>query len=855
MQPNAATQIGLPLVVVLVLLALARVLGKLLGDSVKLDIGQAGQDKLLAALRGPWMVDEDAEQRLMTELIRSLSSSGRRRAVVIDGIDRMHPRSQQLVLEYAAPGSDWPGGVELWIVLERARTGAMTEELRRQGNTRTVGETRRYYLRLLDRAAKRRLVERVVPGPVGRDDPRLKQIVVTDVRDGRRADFEAAIEEIRQRLGEADIGVARAFGLLALAAAVGDPPRVTADTFENLAQDTDPVSSPAGAALSRWFGKEADEPVAVRGAFAAVATHLGGLLDGEASGSGGLVVDALYADAFTQGRFRKQGIRSLDGGHAFWALYHHEELRRRPSALTADRLRAHVAAIQQPWPLVKDQPLAIGPLREAAEAAAAACLSYSLPEASVPVEKANLMTPRKSDGATRRGAEHVLDLGWAVNALSGERDVLGTIASLRSALDPPVVPDEDRDPLVDLYVQTRLCDQTRVDLDPSRTDPVTDHARARAAWLGMIVTDILPPFGVLGPSRLGPMAGARLDAWTAPAKLAERVLGRLDEPLRRWELTLDLSTLSIALWTSSLASGRMGVDGPPLEAAFERVDQLAAIHLDEDAATDFPIAGLLLELYVVIGVCADVLAAEQPDDALGELAERALAALGDKEKRSPRDRLHRHLDDLHLMWHNLDADELAELSALMRCQLGIVDAVEDDVDDSADFFIGLGRSESREVHALYGCLLRAGAAHNADSRERCAQFLREAAIVGIDAGLGTELVRELCLLALARGHRYRHDMTPLVKTLLWGDESPGRKHETGILELVDSDDLSRFALTLLNGLPTGTDPDLLSEVVASVRRQATDNGDVTEIEQLEHTIALDLLRRRLAHPAHGRRAR
>ena len=564
------------------------------------------------------------------------------------------------------------------------------------------------------------------------------------------------------------------------------------------------------------------------------------MLDDEADA---LVVDKLYADAFSHGNFRKQGILSLDLGHAFWALLHAAQFERKPDALTADRLTAHVVAIQQPWLLERHGVAFTDALLKAFMTSAGAVLSYSLPGASAAVERANLILKRPFDAARRAHAEGVRELGWAVHALTGERAVLGSIASLGG----PFADDADSEPLAKLYVETRIV-ADRVDLARGTHSerPVGDFATARASWFALTAARATP--SLLLEVFPGPVERSAGAASAAPEAIAARLLARLGDAAHatNWELALDLASLTTVLWCATIQALRGEGKPPPLQAAFEQVYE----RLDDRETVDFPVQGLIHESLVVIGVCADLLSAE--DAKLRELPPRVLGAVRDTDRGTPSTRLRRHFDDLHLMWRNLEFDDLAETAALRRSELGTVVVDDDGLDEATDCLIGLGNSESGDIYALQAFLLRAAAAREAGSKHRYAYFLREAALVAMeprnagpqarDAAMGEGLIRELCVRALRHGHRYVIDMTPIVNRLIWGGAAPARRNETSFLRDLEAFDVPDFALMLLNGVPSAADPALVEELLQAIRRRV-DNIRREDRANVDVTIALDALRR------------
>jgi hypothetical protein len=243
----------------------------------------------------------------------------------------------------------------------------------------------------------------------------------------------------------------------------------------------------------------------------------------------------------------------------------------------------------------------------------------------------------------------------------------------------------------------------------------------------------------------------------------------------------------LAALCHALATRHGVLDGRTVDLAAARAlaAEQARRRAGRTARTSFLVDGLLRQVDVTIRAGAAAL-----DGAGGGTYEQTLRATFEE------------LEELHVMWHNLELYELADVTALTRNALGVLtgrrmSAVTHGA-DVADYLVGISGTDARPMHRVQAELL-VGAARVAHSTYKAAVPLVEAASVAITAGLGNRLAFELCSVVAehtSASREERHDV--LLGYLL----DPAHDHP-GLFDAPDAD-VDKLGIRYFNCITDGT---------------------------------------------------
>jgi hypothetical protein len=753
--------------------------------------------------------DSDLERRFQRELLRALAKGRRNCAVVVDDFGVMRRRTRE-VIENHLKGPSKRGPEELWMVFERgSRPSRAARRARRQTSAPYIAQlsldasfqTWQCRQQPLSLEEKRRVVRRLSPGPVLRENPRLRYRGVADV--ARDVSDEAAAHEVREQLVDAEPIAVRGFALLAFAAVVPDPADLRqTDLMSVLPNSSSSSGAPPARLLLDWFPEDWRKQAAIQDALDLTVEELEPLFE-EHPHKGNphkgnprkrnprkghlrkahdrsVEVTPAYADALA-GSYRQlrkdHGLPSADGAHAFWALYWHRRLSSSQgwSATVAERTITHIRALREPAQMRnRCQPQVVRALCEAAIAAIEASLALCVPgivgdfEAEDEeaeeldhswsdhglIDRAYLLLAGQSSEADGRLMDRLLDTAWTAYMLTGNGGLLETISALAAERGIEAPP---RDRLVDVYLETVPRDgDAPPPLPPDGEGAraaIVDHARTRAVWLAEIVEPLTHD------DNSDWFAASAAEASLALGEVMGRMAQRSHAGRASATESLDLLTLAVVgLWLGLRRLRTQPIDDA-LSEQFEAALQAAAEQRGEraapGAATNFVLDGLLRQV---------------------EATGRAAGA---------------ELEGLHMMWHSLELFELADLTALGR-NLFALSERKDAEDGVADYLVGLDDTEDRPVNRIESEML-AGVERLDENVNTGGLPLIEAGCATIESQLGPILTFELSkLLAMQHFEVAKKQRERLLEAAL--ETPPGQR---GVLD-VEEESVSRRLLALLN---------------------------------------------------------
>lgn len=771
-------------------------------------IGTSATAKLARVLEDDDGVDAQVEHEFRAALLEKLIPEATRTIIVSD-LDLLADRTRELVLAYIAhPGRR--AAEELWVVFERGRRPRRNEKgsepltaphLTRLRPNPAFGHwwCRQQPLTRNDKVAL--LVRRDLREPV-RDDERLHQRAVADVVATSGKVLAETGEELDVYLQNVEPAVIRAFALLSLAAEVPEPTAISPDDLAAMARGSN-ARTPAGRLLCNWFPADSRTPAAIDQAMQNVGRDLSSLLDltQSANPGSGLRIAAPAADAMCEvSRWTRPeyDLPHRDHGHAFWALYWQEQLTTRWSASIGERVVTHLRSLRDPVHARRRLGAAtsdslFGAALDSIETSLALCIGglsadpqgYETPRPGL-IEQARMLLAQQRGAQHRAGSAAFLASAWTAFHLTGDPAIVDTIASatgdfMSDCDEPP------EDVLVDLYRELLpVKEATREVLLPSRAaggEAVLDHARTRAAWFALIARP-------LGDSNL------RSEWLLAAASLADaELLGAMERALAGVEsaststATVNYLTVVVAAVCVALMKRRGDPVAQPLLDNIRRARAVAVRSMDDDARAergDFILAGVLRQ--VDSTVAAMELFVSGRDSASESALRSNLAAL----------------EELHVMWHNLELYDLADLTALSRNALMVLAGSKLKGDpqgrESADYLVGIGEAENGTIYRLEADLL-VGTARLAGNWEKASVPLVEGALLAIDRGLGSKLCTELGKAVLgtygASGNERR--------ALLLGFLLDPDRGDAGLLD-VDDTEVATTARMLLTSLGSASSP-------------------------------------------------
>lgn len=675
----------------------------------------------------------DFDVRFAEQLHREFRRAAGKRAIVIDDFGKLRRRTIELVERYLwEPGER--GDEELWIVFERGRRSA-------GGGKHRPGSLRLSKLSIddsfdgwicrqqpLDIGEKRRLVRTLRSGPVLRTDPRLRSRAVADVV-GDRTDEDLS-GELAEQLRDVDANLVRMFALLALAATVPDPAPIQPRDITEALYGPTAGTGPIRRLLAEWFEIEPPRPAAVQDEARETIKELESLFEERPRRrrAAGVSVSTAYADALVSAYPELRAAHELpfaDAGRAFWALMWHRDLRSLSpwGAPLAERLISQICNLREPARIGDRYGGDVArALCEAGMFAAEAALALGVAGivADIPasadeidrnlipsgaVERTHHLIAGRDASAERKLLEQLLGLAWCCYMLSGREELLTTISAIWQEVRPE---EASADRLSTLYLETLPCREP-LGFSPrvAAGDPVVDHARVRAAWLAQL---------------LRPLARSTDSEWLqevsqegdlAMREIAERLSERLEhaggDNAYEW---LDYNTLGFICFWHSMRADNHEPATPGLLDTLRRCVAAVERQLGERAGpgdrANFLLEGLLHQARAI---------------ASGSIGE---------------------LDDLHIMWQNLEMFELADIAALARNFFA--NAGRDQEDEGvADYLVGLDDSEGRPMNRAASELM-IGVKRLGQNLKRSGTPLVRAACVVIDAELGLVLTFELCKL-------------------------------------------------------------------------------------------------------------
>jgi hypothetical protein len=829
-------------------------------------LSPAEADRLLEVALSEAPRKNDAEDRFVSLILERLAPR-RARAMVIEDFGRLSQRTQEVVVRYLGE-LEHPRQKELWILFSRGRRGGRpargtSEEPLNAPELSTLPlghNVDRWYCRQTelseqDKVLVLQLRDRRTPRY---GDPRLRQSSIGHVVSPPTTSAEVDAPDLSSELRDLSPPVVRAFGLLATAASVSDPATFTSAELADIAREGS-YDSELRTLFRDWFPDGSRSPATIKATFDTLNEELSALLDvtagderatrserRRARGQGKrtrLGLMPVYADAFLREQtWQRYDLPSQDRAHALWALYWQGKLARTWSAPVADRLVTHLRAIKQPerFRSAREAKLArrlFDAACDAVEGSLALSVAGLTPESRVPdgalvyrrglLDQARLLLAVESGVPSRRESERLRTLAWLAYMLTGEQSITETIASLNDDLaETGAVAEEDV--LLALYGETvpslEGAPATAVETTNELAASVAGHARARAAWFALLLAPVVqwrPPEDVDAAITAAP---------EATLSVADGALARLRNGSEDSWAAIDYLTLSHVLLCDALSAWQGRGSGDGAEERREAVTKLATEHIarreHSGRRTHFILDGLVRQLDATGRGCAAVGRSDHGNGALSDLQE----ALGT-------------LESLHIMWHNMELYELADLAVLAYNTLIILAgpaarAAADGV-GLPGHLIGIGTGAGSDVHRIEAEMLLAATRIGVNATSALVPMAR-AANLAIRDELGADVTLTLSASVLA-----------LPNTPEWAQLEPildyaiePRAERPGVLDVPEGEFVEAAQMVLETVIST-TSP-LTLKACEVVRRRAADIASPWLKDRVEQR--LEAFRARLDGP-------
>jgi hypothetical protein len=822
---------------VLVLAALALWAANRLTPSLILMPG-ADVDQRIAKALAQKPEGRESEEEFEAAIVRELDPQ-RRRIVILEDLEAVSPWVSNVVESYLKkrPGTHEQ---QIWVLLARARqpSGSSPAGQAEPVNVPALNMLRvdgRYSWWLfgqntLTKAEKKELLEKRDVRSVSREDDRVRQRTVGRVVALEQIEYEGDQPSVPE-LDDLSPSELRAFALLAVAARVPDPEAVEAADLGTIARGANSEDAQLTQLLKGWFPEGSQNAPAIESAFDMVSRRLLAQLDQPATGRvrSAMRVRRTFADALcAPAAWAARELPSQDLAHAFWAAYSERELlrRRQWSAPVADRLIWHLRAIKEPTRLrssgrheLADQLFQTAV--DGAEAALALCVDGLVPRPTGDsrrglYQQARLLLAADADPPDVAHTERLCTSAWLAYQLTGEPALVDSVNGLSADLGTSR-PREPTDQLLRLYRET----VPGVESTPLTTPrghrasaAVLDNARIRAIWLGSILAPMIEA------KRAPELHAAAATADVATSAILEGALARLSESSDDNTAALDhLTLIRLALCetvTAGREDGKIAQARKRCELILSFSSRRLALGSNPRVRVHYMLDGLLRHL-----------------DAT---ARASLALLGPREARSAdesRRAALEELENLHVIWHNMELYELADLAALSRATFDVVEhsavpSTEAGTSAGGDLLVGLAPGGAGAMHRIEVELL-VGVARLWWSWPAGSLALLEAANLAIDNGFGSGLATELGRLVLgaSKNTSARTQAEQVVAYLL---DPPGRP---SLLDIVDADLAEVVDIMLAGVTSAGSDVGKRLIQAIHVRNQSVEpDWRKDEIEQI-----------------------
>jgi hypothetical protein len=751
---------------------------KLFGSEQRITIGPSGEadEKIAAALEQEHAAS--TEERFRDTLAMKLVPI-RPRIVIVDDYGALGERTRDTIASYleGAVPRRFP---ELWLMFERARrskpdSGTRGREPFTAALLSALAPGRRVSLwrgrqMTLERADRETLIWKRENAKPRANDPRLRRRSVAEVADKRGWNGAALREELDATLGVQILPVQRAFALLALATIA--PGTVDRNSLAaGMSESPGRWASVKRELLRAWFPPSTHSQAAVEQAVQGVIDKLGALLDDLPAGTppARARVTQPHADAIglprTWGEFE---LPPQDLGHAFWALDARAKLGSRRHPLAGDQLVIHLRALESAHQLRTDYGDAVADaLFDAAidgiEVALALALGGIVREAdtldrpawdTAPglLMQARLLLDAGSGTADTERCATLLAGSWASYMLTGEPAIADTLVNLSTELghDGEV---KEQEALLLLYRQMQPRTE-RASLWPygsERAETILDHARARA---GLIATAVRPM--VVSEADAALLLAAEADFRETASGTVTRVAARLQEASPSAFQAIDFLTASILTLADAVILWRDPSCDSGTRESLDRAARLATAAIEQRTSMGSA------EHVVASGLARQLDATSRGSEAALRASEstRELAiALQD-------------LDELHIMWHNLEYAELADQAAVAGNVLRVVAGAfgrGEGPRRSGDYLLGVSEGDRGAVHraTLEFLVSAARDGGRLETNPKAALPLVEGACTVLDARLGDDLTVAVCNVAIRFGCREEQaKLERLVKLVL-----------------------------------------------------------------------------------------
>jgi hypothetical protein len=848
------------------------VVAALLSQNVlaKLQVGEtsAAMAELVDAIERR---QQDPEYRAFIEdVARRLARLRRPRCVVVDRFEKLDATTQSVIHHYFQKyhnHAETTTGSDLWIIFEDRETGDLRRRIIKQKQISEAWvstgyrNTRLYEQLRLEPAQRRRLAE--LDGlPDRHDRLTVGRIRHPELEHDER--FDQFVDHYRDAhpASPDEYGPLELYYLLALTCTLDGSLRL-ADRYlsENL-------HDPDGALTRSKVLKTVLRGTHLRSGEFGNRLHDMRLdfdqwIEIEEVGSSRELQFAPGSGEALSNRGGRLGLPNAKTVHLFWALFWHDKLQKHPlQAFWIQKLATH--ALRAQVPLFPDRSLreeVTGALFRtilfAVDGCMRCCLLIPVPEllerASLLVEEfgADEQPPRRRD---------LIGLAWKAYCVLGNDKLLGIAIHAQSPLEggrQPTVPSNPLERLFPLLLSIPA--DRRLGLQADLLAGVGQsgmrlraNARIRAAWFALALRSVLW-------SGFPHLSSASMAAVDELPMLLNGVIRRLDTARDHQLMAIDVTSLSLGLWSLILAVRMNAVAPEVLHDALERSFWVAEDLYDQRVASesvggfDFIVDMLAKELWGFVGAGVALLRSQRPlarlrftdDGRMEGLVQQLGAHLGIRGGRLDTDAIEDQLDLLRITWERLGFRWLGSMVNLRRSQLQILssdaDSLEllrDTVENLAQEF-GVGGSIALMANLIASESIK-------ESREISASYLNHGALAAIDARMGEELVGELCLLAIHESHSYSYDLGALFEYLLRPHAtSPSRSRLSTLIGDLPDWELGSTALCLLNATEKAELPGVSHRVSAILERRAEAVDDPAAAERVHSELDMFRLRTRV----------
>ena len=791
------------------------------------------------------------------DLARALATGTRSRCLTVDGYHKLDETSKRVLRRYLNEFADKTQRSELWVILDQAPFNAFKKDMDVDRIAGTKPASIEFYELLPMSAPDRKRLAHAYGHPERGDYDTVGAITGTI----EWAGFDDLFRSQMRPAGAATYSPLDLFYVIAVTAGCGEKWTIQDSTIEKNFRDSNLKRNTILAVLlpgTNFSLKDVHQSLrSTKKAFRDLIF--------DASGDGTSFDISEEAGAALIERWKDYGLSDPRLCHLFWSLFWRDKLVEHPlEAFWTDRLTRHILGVGSLREIGQDSPDIKRALFQATMFAITQSLAATL-LATIPELLEMALALISDDGSEAAAqASRLRKACWETYSVLGDDQILQTIGTLRSVIEPGRDGRRTLDPLESLFLESvGITGAPQWD----GNEAVRLYARLRTIWL---VQTLAPFISVATPSMVKAAMVTQdelLRSVHSPHVLlkdpdSREVVNYLCASLTLWCLAVHLTPGNPRPVVFQLDQIRRVVDD--LETIILQATDILTNALNSDAtsSTDYIGVGATNEVIVLARGCAARLAMALADTPVDVSIGRRLTELvwwdagGSRAHSSASpdnlDRalldVERRLDLVHVMWATFGFHQLAQFSHLRREQLMVSPGASK---PPAWTVVSSSLSLEETKEGYVGVLANAIAAYAAGIRgEVPANFISRGVNRALEGKIAPRLGAELGLMAIEVGNIFDIDFLQCVAALMAQDRK-GRigKNLTSILDSAPDGGIPQLSQALCNvmlRIPAG---ELPNKIRVSLHERIKVIGDAANRDEADQTLDLFELKQRATNRA------